>query len=266
MPCASDYPFVSYVSPNDISAAGGTAQDYMDGVLKYWNSQLEEDNDAEAALSQASSDEMETDEPSTPSTITISPSSPRMSQPVVPQLQDYQQQLFALEHDNKRRISVARERQRSTHDARIVQHSASRKGSEQAPIEGYRSYLLSKQVSTDSRLHRAREEQEVEERKQELERLQYMRRKDSGIYCETIYGQKGYEDDSPIPEEDEGCEMDDVRRDSRIDTWVHTQTKRGNCGLIDEAMLPMTFERTSESKLPLTPVGRIFDDFKYQLR
>jgi hypothetical protein len=160
-------------------------------------------------------------------------------------LQDYQQQLFSLEHQNKHRILIARERQLNAKEQtlRDQRNAASRKASvEEVPqIEGYRDYLLSVQSQTDERLQQVREEEEQREaadRKREFERIRYMRRKDSGIYCETVYTQKSYDDDCPIPEEDEGCDLPDTRRGSRVDSWVDAQAKRRSCGFADDVMLP----------------------------
>lgn len=258
------------MSPEDVNAAGGTAQDYIDGVLQYWSSQIDSDNETPESTDSSHTEEMDIDEPTTPSTETIiSPSRPVIKRPVIPQLQDYQQQLLALEHQNKQRVLIARERQhqaKKEQTFREQRNAAARDAHAevQPPIEGYRSYLLSIQAKDDARLHQVREEEEereAEERKRELERIWYSRRKDSGIYCETVYTHK--EDyDCPIPEDYEGeCHDDDHRRSSRIDSWVDAQTKRRSCGLVDDVMLPKKMNRLSGH----SAVNGIFEDFKSQL-
>lgn len=260
---ASDFPNATYMSPGHLSSASCSAQDYIDGVLRYWDSQpaYEESVRSESAMSEGADVEPETAKAGAVGTA-------QSARPVVPQLQDYQQQLRMLESQNNKRILIAKEREsprvrreRAFSDQRRAAALA-KESEEVPPIEGYRSYLLSVQAQTDDHLYQIREqeeEREAEERKQELERIYYMRRKDSGIYCDTIY--KGGDEDHVLPEKASFDEQS-ARRSSRIDNWVEAQAQRRYFGLVDDAMLPKRPGMTVDAKLPQTAVQNIFSDFK----
>lgn len=235
------YPQLSYISPDTMSSEGQTAQNYIDGLMQYWDHHANMDSEDRESLGLTPSEALGFDQ-DTPSSETDSfITTPR---PVIPQFQSYHEKLLALEQKNNlKQTSNIRERQLQSQKDKSEREQRKAAAPQThvtvaPPLESYRSYLISVQAQNDSRLQQVREEQEereAEEHKRELERI-LMRRKDSGIYCETII--KGYDDDCPIPEEMDCDDVPFARQDARIDGWVEAQAQRRMCGFADDVMLP----------------------------